>query len=281
MRGAAGVAATAARAAPDEGDGGQTSGCLDHAQPPSPELARSLVGRSDSGRLNAGSEPGAATPRRASPACAAFEQHVSSRARLFVRQRERGLAHVRIPQLSADRSAARSTSRSPSSCSAQIGGGRLRPGDVLPPERELTEAFRVGRSSVREALRMLESQGVIAAGERRRLRRRRLPRTRSSSSLRLLLTLDEATACSDIYELRRILECEAAALAAERRTRRSISHEMDAAIEEMAGVARDGPTAATLHRRRPALSSRDRGGDGQPARCCTACTRCATSSGAR
>src|SRR5438034_6957253 len=32
---------------------------------------------------------------------------------------------------------------------------------TLPTERELTQAFRAGRSSVREALRMLESKGVI------------------------------------------------------------------------------------------------------------------------
>ena len=34
-------------------------------------------------------------------------------------------------------------------------------GDALLSERELAERYRVGRSSVREALRMLESRGVI------------------------------------------------------------------------------------------------------------------------
>ena len=42
-------------------------------------------------------------------------------------------------------------------------GTRLRPGDPLPTERELTATFKVGRSSVREGLRMLESKGVIEA----------------------------------------------------------------------------------------------------------------------
>ena len=36
-------------------------------------------------------------------------------------------------------------------------------GDVIPPERELTRLYRAGRSSVREALRMLESRGVISS----------------------------------------------------------------------------------------------------------------------
>jgi GntR family transcriptional regulator, transcriptional repressor for pyruvate dehydrogenase complex len=41
--------------------------------------------------------------------------------------------------------------------------GRLGVGDRLPPERELKEIFQVSRPSVREALRVLESLGVISA----------------------------------------------------------------------------------------------------------------------
>lgn len=42
--------------------------------------------------------------------------------------------------------------------------GRLRPGDQLPPERELAATLGVGRSSVREALRVLEVMGLIRTG---------------------------------------------------------------------------------------------------------------------
>ncbi len=41
--------------------------------------------------------------------------------------------------------------------------GRLAVGDRLPPERELAEIFKVGRSSVREALRVLEAFGVLTS----------------------------------------------------------------------------------------------------------------------
>jgi len=115
----------------------------------------------------------------------------------------------------------------------RISERHLRPGDPLPTERELTQVFRSGRSSVREALRMLESKGVIenrgngtfvVAGYANPL----------NSSMQLLLSLDQATML-DVYELRRILECEAAGLAAERHTDSHLAL-MDAAIDEMAAA---------------------------------------------
>lgn len=42
--------------------------------------------------------------------------------------------------------------------------GTLGPGDHLPPERELSAQLGVGRSSVREALRVLEVMGLIRTG---------------------------------------------------------------------------------------------------------------------
>ncbi|OLN22674.1 hypothetical protein BTO30_08460 [Domibacillus antri] len=42
-----------------------------------------------------------------------------------------------------------------------IKADRIRPGDKLPSERELSERLSIGRSSVREALRALELLGLI------------------------------------------------------------------------------------------------------------------------
>jgi GntR family transcriptional repressor for pyruvate dehydrogenase complex len=123
---------------------------------------------------------------------------------------------------------------------AMIGDGELRPGDPLPTERELTDGFRVGRSSVREALRMLESQGVIrVAGGSFVVAEAMNP---LNSSLRLMFALDDRAGVHDLFELRRILECEAAALAADRHSDEDLA-EMDAAIQEMAQSVRTSDEA--------------------------------------
>ncbi|MEE8391995.1 MAG: GntR family transcriptional regulator [Anaerolineae bacterium] len=44
---------------------------------------------------------------------------------------------------------------------SQIAEGRLQPGDALPSERQLCDEFNVSRTTVREALRELSSQGLI------------------------------------------------------------------------------------------------------------------------
>ena len=42
-----------------------------------------------------------------------------------------------------------------------ITDGTLKPGDLLPPERELAVKLGVGRSSIRDAVRTLEVMGIL------------------------------------------------------------------------------------------------------------------------
>jgi GntR family transcriptional repressor for pyruvate dehydrogenase complex len=111
-----------------------------------------------------------------------------------------------------------------------IATGRLRPGDPVPPERELVENYRVGRSSVREALRMLESQGLIEARGNGTFTVSHARNT-LNQSLELLLSVAEAD-LHELFEIRRILEGECAALAAGRRREADLVR-MRAAIAEM------------------------------------------------
>jgi GntR family transcriptional repressor for pyruvate dehydrogenase complex len=46
----------------------------------------------------------------------------------------------------------------------QILSGKLRPGERLPPERDLQQAFGVGRPAIREALITLERAGLVEIG---------------------------------------------------------------------------------------------------------------------
>lgn len=54
---------------------------------------------------------------------------------------------------------------------SRIESGEIRPGDQLPPERELMDFYGVGRPAVREALQALERSGIveISHGERARV----------------------------------------------------------------------------------------------------------------
>lgn len=51
----------------------------------------------------------------------------------------------------------------------RILGGQLKPGEPLPSEQQLAEGFAVNRSTVREAIRQLEQEGLLVRGSSRRL----------------------------------------------------------------------------------------------------------------
>jgi GntR family transcriptional regulator, transcriptional repressor for pyruvate dehydrogenase complex len=120
----------------------------------------------------------------------------------------------------------------------QISSHRLSPGDPIPRERELTESFKVGRSSIREAMRMLESQGVIAPGPGGAFVVADVS-SPLNSSFKLLSALNGESGIRDLYELRLILDCEAAALAAERHTQADVQA-MDDAVDDMERALGEG-----------------------------------------
>jgi GntR family transcriptional regulator, transcriptional repressor for pyruvate dehydrogenase complex len=117
----------------------------------------------------------------------------------------------------------------------EISDRRLNPGDQLPRERYLAETYRVGRSSVREALRMLESKGLIASPGGRRLVVAEYANP-LNQSLALLLQMHDGD-LGELFEIRRILEVESAGLAALRRTEQDLAAMRGALLDMEQGLA--------------------------------------------
>ena len=101
---------------------------------------------------------------------------------------------------------------------AIISGG-LKPGDRLPPERDLAQTFGVSRASVREALRVLEMFGVIVARRGTGPDAGSIVATSAQSGLESALRLHVGLLripTKDMVEIRAVLEQQAALKAAER-----------------------------------------------------------------
>jgi GntR family transcriptional repressor for pyruvate dehydrogenase complex len=113
-----------------------------------------------------------------------------------------------------------------------VRSGNLKAGDRLPPEPDLAQMLRVSRGSLREALKGLMSLGLIKS--------RAGDGTYIQSSLnralnqhfQWMILLDEVKHL-EIYELRKIIEPDAAALAAKRATRADIER-LEAALDGLA-----------------------------------------------
>lgn len=129
----------------------------------------------------------------------------------------------------------------------QIVSGELAEGQRLPPEEELTAQFGVARTTLREALRVLEDQGLIAI---RRGRGGGPVVTHPSLepvSMALATSLQlQGVTVGDLDAARRLMETEIAAqLARDHRPEDLVA--LQAAVDQAAGAAeRDDPRAFGL-----------------------------------
>src|SRR4051794_2917676 len=89
--------------------------------------------------------------------------------------------------------------------------GRLRPGERLPPERELMERFSVGRNTIREAIQSLAAMGVLDVRPGRGTMVLSTPKESALDAATLAALLDDQTVL-DLYEFRLLLEVETAGL---------------------------------------------------------------------
>jgi GntR family transcriptional repressor for pyruvate dehydrogenase complex len=100
-----------------------------------------------------------------------------------------------------------------------ISSGAWKTGYRLPPERELSEAFGVSRTVVREAVKALEARGVLESTTGSGVSVRRADVNMVSQSLQTYMQLANRDDFEiRLNEVRRVLEVEMVALAAARKT---------------------------------------------------------------
>jgi GntR family transcriptional repressor for pyruvate dehydrogenase complex len=104
-----------------------------------------------------------------------------------------------------------------------ISDGALKPGDLLPPERELVEKLGVGRSSIRDAVRTLEVMGILEPRQGHGTVVRDLSADALVVPLSLVLTRKRELV-TELLDVRRMIEPGLAARAAKNATAEEIAH---------------------------------------------------------
>src|SRR5580693_1753161 len=94
--------------------------------------------------------------------------------------------------------------------------GAIKPGDQLPPERELAQQFGVSRTAVREAVKALREKGLVEAYPGRGTFITESSPYSMRQSLDRMLKIGQPEGSAFLAEVREILEPEIAALAATR-----------------------------------------------------------------
>jgi GntR family transcriptional repressor for pyruvate dehydrogenase complex len=98
-----------------------------------------------------------------------------------------------------------------------IAEGKLKPGDRLPPERELAQLMNVSRTSVREAIQTLATMGMVTIkkGQGIFIAQNDVCSLMNTLGEFLVVKKDEI---KELLEVRKVLETQAIALAVERAT---------------------------------------------------------------
>ena len=113
----------------------------------------------------------------------------------------------------------------------QIVLGRLAENDILPPESTLMQEFAVSRPSLREAVRILEAEGLITIHRGARGGARVLaPSADVAARYAGLLLQNRGTPLSDVLDARIIVESPAARMLAERRDHRKVAKHLESVI---------------------------------------------------
>jgi len=120
---------------------------------------------------------------------------------------------------------------------SKISEGMLKPGDRLPPERELVKEFGVSRPSLREALNSLVAMGFLEVKGKRTFIKS-VASESMQDPLSLLIKTDTQK-IFDLIEVRKAIEAWSAFLAAQRATGEDIK-QLENILEEMGKAYEQG-----------------------------------------
>ncbi|MDO6432477.1 FadR/GntR family transcriptional regulator [Flavitalea sp. BT771] len=123
----------------------------------------------------------------------------------------------------------------------QLSLGEYQPGEKLPSEPELMEQFGVGRSTIREAIRILANTGMVCV----RQGSGTFVEEQKGISEPLSQRLKRAAA-HDLDEVRQLLEMKIAEKAALHRSKKDIE-KMKALLKKRDAAAKAGDTEETIH----------------------------------
>jgi len=98
-----------------------------------------------------------------------------------------------------------------------IKNNELKPGDKLPPERELAEKLSISRGSLREAFRVLESRGFIKSKPGGGRYIREIRKNVHNDTENIILSLEKSSIL-ELLEAREMFEVKIAEIAAQRAT---------------------------------------------------------------
>ncbi|SDY85869.1 FadR/GntR family transcriptional regulator [Herbiconiux ginsengi] len=131
------------------------------------------------------------------------------------------------------------TDRVIDSIKSMIVQGELKAGDRLPVEKELSRRFGVSRGSLREAVRALASLGVLETRQGAGTYVTDLDPTALLSPLGFYADLQDAAQAAHLLSVRRVLETEAAGLAAIRLGEEELD-ELDAILDAVQAAVTRG-----------------------------------------
>jgi GntR family transcriptional repressor for pyruvate dehydrogenase complex len=107
---------------------------------------------------------------------------------------------------------------------AMIRSGELRPGDRLPPEKELSDALGLSRSSLREAVKALEVIRVLDVRRGDGTYVTSLTPDLLLDAMSFVVDIHQDSSALELFEVRRILERAAVTLAARRAKPSDVEH---------------------------------------------------------